>query len=255
MASHTRSGRRPGHPLPEPLPTPPAARATHARIVALLQRLTASASPSPLAREFRRPFREFLSLLGQFQRQVVAGSGRRVSCRRGCAACCLHWVEDVNSFEAEIIAAHIRRRLPAEIAGIVAACRADVAAMERLEALTTATLRKARRDLALAATQIEQVDLMLASFYQLRRPCPLLDARGECRVYRLRPLTCRVYCSFSAPRRCDPAYINDDDVPTCLINVGEDASSLLDGLHFRHDRSGGDTGLRSLLVKLLDGGA
>jgi Fe-S-cluster containining protein len=255
MASDTSSGRSPGHPLPEPLPTPPAARATHARIVALLQGMAAGASRSPLVREFRRPFREFLSLLGQFQRQVVAGSRRRVSCRRGCAACCLHWVEDVNSFEAEIIAAYIRRRLPGEIPGILAACRADVAAMERLETLTTAKLRAARRDLTLGVTQIEQVDLMLASFYQLRRPCPLLDARGECRVYRVRPITCRIYCSFSAPQCCDPDYINDDDVPTCLINVGEDASSLLDDLHFRHDRSGGDTGLRSLLVKLLDGGA
>jgi Fe-S-cluster containining protein len=79
----------------------------------------------------------------------------------------------------------------------------------------------------------------------------LLGDDGTCCVYPVHPLTCRIYVSFSEPHRCDPDYINEDAVPTALLDLEEQANRILDSLHFRYRRFGDDTGLRSLLASYL----
>jgi hypothetical protein len=54
--------------------------------------------------------------------------------------------------------------------------------------------------------------------------------------------------SFSDPSQCLPEYINEDDIPTYLLDAQEEVSELLDELHFKHVKFEGNTGLRSLLL-------
>lgn len=239
-----------GRQLPPPIPLTPQARATHADIVLALRHLKNAGYRSPLEPQFTSAYREILVSIERFQQQVLAGEIRVLSCRKGCMACCCHWVEDVTSFEAQILAEHIRRVMPERIGHILETCQADIEAIEALDRHVDDTLRTygiARAENA----SIDHTDLLLASFYRFRRPCPLLDSRGLCSVYDLRPLTCRIYVSFSPPGRCDPDYDNEEDIPTCLLDLEESANSLLDELHAMYDCCDNDTSLRSLLVKLL----
>jgi len=186
--------------------------------------------------------------IDRYQAAIVGNSGRKVTCGARCPACCFHWVEDVNSFEAELIAGYLRREMPGRIDAIVDQCARDDRELERLNTIMEARLAAAGK----AAEGIDSVDLLLASWYLLKRPCPLLEQKsGACLAYPLRPLTCRMYVSFSNPSRCTPGRLDDGDTPTYLFDLEEEADSIIDSLHFKFIRFEGNTGLRSLLGKYL----
>jgi Fe-S-cluster containining protein len=233
-----------------PLAIPGSAKRIHREIVDSIRTLLKSSARSPLESEFAEGYRAVLRLLERFQNDVISHSAHRITCTKGCTRCCFHWVEDVYSFEAEIIADYIRTHMqPYEIEKIIAQFRQDTAEIEKLDVLVAEKLEayKSEKDI----DGIDPVDLLLASFYQLRRPCALLTPEGACAIYPVRPLTCRVYLSFSDPHYCDPDYINISDVRTHVLDLDESASRLLDRLHFKFDRHDGDMGLRSLVPKCL----
>jgi Fe-S-cluster containining protein len=234
-----------------PLAVPESARAVQRQIVSHIKNLLDSDVRSPLDPFFMNEYRAVLDLFEKYQHMVIEHSGHHVTCARGCTRCCFHWVEDVYSFEAEIVADYIRTNRAEQIDEIIEKFSRDIEEVERLDLIVAEKLKKYSHEEG--CERIDPVDLLLASFYQLRRPCALLTDSGECGIYPVRPLTCRVYVSFSDPVYCDPDYINVSDVRTYLLDLQETASRLLDQLHMEFDRFDGDTGLRSVLVKCLTG--
>jgi Fe-S-cluster containining protein len=232
-----------------PIPVPPEAKAIDDHIVELLKALKARDFRSCLDPQFVESYRAILDLFSRYQEIVLGSYQRRATCRAGCSFCCYHWVEDVYSFEAAIIADYLQRILPSQIERIVAALRQDEAWLERLDR----NVGKRLRDPALAEQfdDADWINLLLGSFYQLKRLCPLIDAQGFCSIYALRPLTCRAYMSFFDPSYCKPAHIDIGNPTTYLLEPGEEASALMDELHFRYVKVQGDTSLRSQLLRLL----
>jgi hypothetical protein len=57
--------------------------------------------------------------------------------------------------------------------------------------------------------------------------------------------------SFSDAMLCNPEYQDQEDIATYLLNLEENANTILDRLHFRYQRFAGESGLRSLLLKHL----
>jgi Fe-S-cluster containining protein len=231
----------------EKIPVPEEATGIHKQIVAKLTCLEKSNFSSCLDPRFRAIFNDVLKLFERYQKLVLEHSKIICTCNKGCCSCCFHWVEDVNSFEAEIIADFIRVNMPDRIPHIINSCIEDQAELERLYVLVQKRLAREQDE------AIDEIDLLLSVFYQARRLCPLCDTDGLCMVYQVRPLTCRVYMSFSDPGHCDPSYINDEYIPTYLLNLEETANDILDRLHFKYQKFRGDTGLRSLLIKYLRG--
>lgn len=231
----------------ETLPVSNEAKEIHQKIVSLLTILEQKGYSSVLKSDFKKSYFEILNLFDLYQKLVLQNSSVKCTCQRKCRSCCFHWVEDVNSFEAELIADYIRTTQSSQIPTIVNRCLEDQKELERLFTFVQSSMsNRAESD-----DEIDEVDLLLSVFYQAKRPCPLLDSEGSCSIYPVRPLTCRVYMSFSDPVLCDPAYINDEIVPTYLLNLEEEANDILDRLHFKYQRFEGDTGLRSLLIKYL----
>lgn len=232
-----------------PIPVTPAVRPVMNRIVLRLRQLLRHCPASPLDATFSEIYGEICAMIDEYQDILVRHSEYSVTCTRGCGNCCNHWVEDVNSFEAEIISDYIRKHTPEKIGRIIGQCREDCLELERLQELVDerVSLLSENGD----EPGIDNVDLLLGVFYQMRRPCPLLAEDGTCSVYAVRPITCRIYVSFSDPMRCDPDYITTSIVPTAILDLSETANKLLDTLHFNYMRFDGDTGLRSLLLKYL----
>lgn len=231
----------------EPLPVPSSAVKIHQQIVEELKRLGDLPVHDPLDVKFRTKFNNILEHFESYQSRVVEASAYRKSCSEGCAWCCCHWVEDVNSFEAQIIADYIRCNLPHKKDDIIRKCKDDLTVLENLDTLVNEKLEQ-----VLCRGDLDPTNLLLSSFYQLKRPCPLLSPEGTCSVYPVRPLTCRIYMSFSDPSRCSPENINDGEIVTYLLDLEEESNELLDELHFRFCRYEGDTGLRSVLMKYLE---
>jgi Fe-S-cluster containining protein len=143
------------------------------------------------------------------------------------------------------MAEYLKEHHPQQVSRIVRQCRNDEKTLRDLNEIVETKLAASRNDPSTAA--LDPVDLLLASFYRLRSPCPLLE-NGLCLAYAVRPLTCRMYVSFSAPERCDPAYIDKDDIPTYLFDLEEEADGVIDRLHFRFLKFKNVTGLRPLLA-------
>jgi Fe-S-cluster containining protein len=230
----------------ELLRIPQDASAVHNEIVRILEAMENGNAPSCLADDFKLSYLRVFELFEQYQQMVIQHNNYNVSCKRGCAYCCNHWVEDVNSFEAEIIAEYLKKYFPDSIEKIVSQCIEDEAVLNNIEKLTLDKM-----DVAGDTDSIDYIDLVLSVFYQMNRPCPLLSESGACSIYKVRPLTCRIYMSFSENALCAPEYQETDDIPTYLLNLDENASEILDRLHFRYQRFPEETGLRSMLVKYL----
>jgi Fe-S-cluster containining protein len=229
----------------ESIPVPEEAARIHRTIVSKLTYLEESNFSSCIDPQFRKSLNDILELFEQYQKLVLDHSSIVCTCHKGCCSCCFHWVEDVNSFEAEIIAHYIRVNMPDRIHHIISSCIEDQAELERLNTLVQERIAREQDE------DIDEIDLLLSVFYQTRRLCPLCDSDGLCMIYPVRPLTCRIYMSFSDPGFCDPSYINDEHIPTYLLNLEEGANEILDRLHFKYQKFRDDTGLRSLLIKYL----
>jgi Fe-S-cluster containining protein len=193
---------------------------------------------------FRRDYERILELFGKYQNEVLLANTYRVSCAKGCGVCCYHWAEDVYSFEVKGIVDYLKKNHPDRLKAISARLKKDVDWMHKL---TTAvrTASAARRG------DVDPYDIALSAFYQLKRPCPLLGKDGACGIYPLRPLTCRIYVSFSDKRQCLPQNIQSNKTMTYLLDLEKDVMELFDMLHFMYDECDGDVGLRSMLLKLL----
>lgn len=235
-----------------PLDSGAAAQEIQQQALAALTTLLEHNYPSPLDAGFMAEYHHLLELLHRFQQAVLSHHAVKPSCSGGCATCCYHWVEDVNSFEIIIIADYLKRHHPTALPAIVQQCREDLATLEQLYEVVQSKFAQEQAHEAGSMDALDEIDVLLGSFYQFQRPCPLLDKQGLCMIYPLRPLTCRIYLSFSDPQRCHPDYINEADTPTYLLDFDEPVNELFDRLHERYQAEGeGDTGLRSLLLTYL----
>jgi Fe-S-cluster containining protein len=230
----------------ELLAIPDDAAGIHSEIVNLLNQLETANCPSCLDQEFKLHYFKILELFELYQNVIVKNSQYSSGCKRGCSSCCNHWVEDVNSFEAEIIVEYIRKYYPDRIRDIIDQCKEDVRLLNHIEELT---LKKI--DTCDTEKTIDHIDLVLSVFYQMKKPCPLISDTGACSIYTVRPLTCRIYMSFSDAALCNPEYQDQENIATYLLNLEENANTILDRLHFRYQRFAGESGLRSLLLKHL----
>ena len=230
------------------LPIPEPAKEIHNTIVITLENLIGLSLSSPLHPDFISAYDKILNLFHQYQNEVIKDYSKKVTCKKGCTFCCCHWVEDVNSFEAEIIADYIKKHFPERIHSIIKICREDEKELIKLNDIMEQKLIENRMNKEVS--DIDSTDLLLASYYQLERPCALLSDSGMCTIYEIRPLTCRIYISFSEPHLCSAEYINKSNIPTYLLDLEESASKLLDTLHERYNRYS-KSGLQALLIDYL----
>lgn len=206
---------------------------------------------SPCDDEFYNKYRHLLDLYDDLQQQVADASGIKVVCTAGCSNCCCHWVEDVNSFEGIIIGRYLNEHHPGMTGTVITTFRKDQKVLDSLWTLVnekTAAYTPDTEDLP------DPYDLLLSYFYQAQRPCALLDDKGCCIVYPVRPFTCRDYLNLRDPAACLPDRINEEEYATLILYLSDIVSERLEILHRRFDDGSDDKSLRSLLVRCLDSG-
>ena len=235
-------------PLPAPA-APPSADLIEKRIIALCQTLINKKYSSCLEKRFRTTWDAILSLFSRYQKEVLKNYPLNITCSDNCGTCCYHWPEDTYSFEVQYIALYLKKHRKDGLGRITTALKADIDCLERIQTAVREKLKDPAAKKALG--KADPYDLALSSFYRFQRPCPLLDKKGSCTIYSIRPITCRVYVSFSPRELCRPRRIGGDDALTCLLDIERDAGGLFDTLHFMYDTFDGDTSFRSMLYKAL----
>jgi len=215
---------------------------THLRTaVASLKRQIQAPPTMQASAQLRNAMQQLFAAYDAAVQEELQGYEAAVSCDAGCSACCFHWVDDVYWFEALVIAEYIRTYFPEHISRIVAQCLADEQALMHIQS----TIDGADEFQSMLG-QFDEADVVLASFYQLRRPCPLLSPDGRCMVYAVRPLSCRSWVSFSDPHHCEPEQIHEKS-PNLMVLPDQHCDDVLDELHQVTAANEGDSGLRSQL--------
>jgi len=118
--------------------------------------------------------------------KVLQSEDRRITCKSGCSACCRHFVTSVEPFE--ILAIHLRIRNSAHYADLLFACHGRASQFERI--------------LQAEGEDGEAEDRALYRYFVRGAACPFLGKEGTCRIYDLRPMSCRMFFSESSPRFC-----------------------------------------------------
>ena len=140
-------------------------------------------------------------------------SGERVSCRKGCGACCRHLVA-VTEAEA--------RRLRGVVDAMPEPRRGEVLARfdDARRRLTDAGLLGALEQTA-GLSGDEFLSLAFAYFAQ-RIACPFLDAEESCSIHPERPIACREYLVVSPAENCShptPVSIRRLNLPLPVFNA------------------------------------
>lgn len=141
-------------------------------------------------------------------------SGRSISCRMGCAACCRMLVP-LSPPEAFSLAEYIEQ-LPNErreaVERKLQATKADLAShglLHRLQAVADA-------EQAMPDEELEPVN---RAYYALRHPCPFLE-NEMCSIYEARPAACRELLVTSPAALCDNLVENAVEPLPVAVRIG-----------------------------------
>lgn len=215
----------------------------------ILDGLICRADLHPSSEEFYNKFLRFLELQELFQRELLNETGVSTVCGAGCSSCCCHWVDDVYSFEGIIISRFIKEQRPWLVEPALSIFRRDAECMESLSVIVDDKLSELIPD----PDEIpDRNELLLSCFYQMERPCALLDDTGRCSIYPVRPLTCRDYLNISAAEACLPERINEASEATLIMYLPDTLSEKLETLHCRFRAGVEDMSLRHILINLLE---
>jgi Fe-S-cluster containining protein len=117
---------------------------------------------------------------------VLVTEGRKVTCSRGCDACCRHFVSSVEPFELIALDHHVKSR--SDYADMVIASHRRTVVYEKI-------MREEGGD-------EEADDRALYRYFTRGHPCGFLNGDGTCGVYEWRPMSCRMFYAESSPRFC-----------------------------------------------------
>jgi Fe-S-cluster containining protein len=122
---------------------------------------------------------------------VLLTEQRRVTCSRGCSACCRHYVSSVEPFELIALDHHLKSR--PDYADLVVSTfrRATI-----FDGIVREESEKTDRN------EEEAEDRALYRYFLRGHACPFLAGDGTCGVYDHRPMACRMFYAESAPRLC-----------------------------------------------------
>jgi len=122
----------------------------------------------------------------QFISHALKKDEKKITCSKGCSACCSHYVDSVEPME--LLAIHLRIRN-----------------WEGYPALLEAFHKRATRFQSLHAEEgggEDAEDRALFRYFRRGTPCPFLKTGGECGIYEFRPMSCRMFFAESPPRYC-----------------------------------------------------
>jgi Fe-S-cluster containining protein len=105
-----------------------------------------------------------------------------IPCRAGCSACC-HGPFDITVADVELVREGVAALPPAARLEVVARAEAQLRAMAAVDPAW-------QPPYAVADLGEERFDTLIDRFAE--EPCPMLDEAGSCRIYRHRPLVCRL---------------------------------------------------------------
>ena len=132
-----------------------------------------------------------------------------ITCRKGCAHCCEHFVS-ISVAHAILITDYLytsERALSVFLRGYQRWRQAIES-----DAQSAALFQRLEQDTSRIAVVKPADQKLLAEYHSLRIPCPFLE-RGQCAIYPVRPVCCAIYFALSPPDYCRA----DSHIPATIL--------------------------------------
>lgn len=150
----------------------------------------------------------------QYLKAVLVQQPRPIQCRPACGNCCHHYPMSVEPFELIFMYSELRKR--EDLLTLMEACQMR---SDKFEALF-----EARKGEGFSEDDAE--DKALHDYFSWWRSCPFSNAVGDCTVYPLRTVSCRMYFSETDPQYCTPDMLQTEKNDSYIVympDVVEDA--------------------------------
>ena len=153
-----------------------------------------------------------------YLKAVLPQQEKPIQCRAACGNCCHHYPMSVEPFELIYLYQELRGR--DDLITVMEACR--------LRADTFNSLFEKR--LEAVGSEDEAEDLALHDYFAKWTPCPFSDRKGDCGIYGLRPVSCRMYFSQTAPHFCRPETLQTPQNESYIVYLPDNIEEALIGI-------------------------
>jgi len=184
----------------------------------------------PLIREFTR---EYHRLFSEYLDAVLPQQPRPIQCRPACGNCCHHYPMSVEPFELLTLYGDLRGRN--DLLDIMEACQVRSSLFSRM--FESRRTEAEKGDVADGEGQGSQMDLddyaedkALHDYFAAWKPCPFSDKAGDCTVYPLRPVSCRMYFSETDPKFCTPEHLQTPENDSYIVYLPDSIEDAVYGI-------------------------
>ena len=184
----------------------------------------------PLIREFTR---EYHRLFSEYLDAVLPQQPRPMQCRPACGNCCHHYPMSVEPFELLTLYGDLRGRN--DLLDIMEACQVRSSLFSRM--FESRRTEAEKGEVADGEGQGFQMDLddyaedkALHDYFAAWKPCPFSDKAGDCTVYPLRPVSCRMYFSETDPKFCTPEHLQTPENDSYIVYLPDSIEDAVYGI-------------------------
>ncbi len=129
---------------------------------------------------------ELYSIYDRYIQLSAIEKAEPVFCGSGCSTCCKHYPTSIEPFELLYLHAALYNR--EDYGNIIYAFHQRASIFQKLAGGVVNTA--------------QEEDELLYTYFLKNIPCPMLAKDGSCSIYAFRPMTCRMFISFSEPKYC-----------------------------------------------------
>ncbi|MBR4560176.1 MAG: YkgJ family cysteine cluster protein [Fibrobacter sp.] len=182
----------------------------------------------PLIRNFTR---EYHRLFSEYLDAVLPQQPRPIQCRPACGNCCHHYPMSVEPFELLTLYGDLRGRT--DLLDIMEACQVRSSLFSKFfeDRRVEAEAKQAEGDSSCKMdVDDEAEDKALHDYFSAWNPCPFSDKKGDCTVYPLRPVSCRMYFSETDPKFCTPEHLQTPENDSYIVYLPDAIEDAVYGI-------------------------
>ena len=168
--------------------------------------------------------REYHAAYDSYLKAVLPQQDKPIQCRAACGNCCHHYPMSVEPFELVTLYCDLRGRN--DLLDIMEACQVRSSLFSKFF--------ETRRAEGAVPDQMDlddyAEDKALHDYFSAWNPCPFSDKKGDCTVYPLRPVSCRMYFSETDPKFCTPEHLQTPENDSYIVYLPDSIEDAVYGI-------------------------
>ena len=169
----------------------------------------------PMIVDFAKEYHRAYSL---YLEAVLPQHKNGIKCGPSCGNCCHHYPMSVEPFELVHLYSNLRRR--DDFMSVMEDCQMRAKLFEGL----------LDKRLAESDSEDDAEDRALHDYFSQWKSCPFSSPQGDCRIYPLRPVSCRMYFSETLPKYCVPEYLQTEKNESFVVYMPDHIEEALSGI-------------------------